>query len=344
MNRPRDRASAAGLLPRMEARPRKDGLVTYRYHPVGGKPINLGTDRAAALRQVLDLTGMSDDTGTIGRLWEQYKRTPGWVDLTDRTRADYEDYSVPLLAVFKDVHASAITAPDVARYLRVERGSAPVRANREIALLGNLIGLAIERGEAVANPCRGGQVRRNRERPRSTAPAAGQIEALARFAEGFGGRWPVITMAAQFAALVGSRQAELLPLHWPQFSADEVRLRRAKQRGGAEKVERITVSPALLALRGRLQAVAADSKVGAVFPNRHGNPYTSAGFAAMWGKLMRAAMEKKVIDTRFTFHDLRAFYVTAHKAQAGALPDLHASPTTTAKVYERSREARRRAL
>lgn len=45
MNRPRDRASARGLLPRMESRPRKDGLVTYRYHPVGGKPINLGTDR-----------------------------------------------------------------------------------------------------------------------------------------------------------------------------------------------------------------------------------------------------------------------------------------------------------
>lgn len=45
MNRPRDRASAVGLLPRMEARPWRDGkTVTYRYHPVGAAPINLGTN------------------------------------------------------------------------------------------------------------------------------------------------------------------------------------------------------------------------------------------------------------------------------------------------------------
>ena len=47
MPRPRDRQTATGLLPRMEARPRKDGkTVSYRYHPLNpdgtrGKPINL---------------------------------------------------------------------------------------------------------------------------------------------------------------------------------------------------------------------------------------------------------------------------------------------------------------
>lgn len=38
MNRPRDRASAAGLLPRMEARPRKDGLTTYRRPTLAATP------------------------------------------------------------------------------------------------------------------------------------------------------------------------------------------------------------------------------------------------------------------------------------------------------------------
>jgi hypothetical protein len=61
MNRPRDRSSAAGLLPRMEARPRKDGLTTYRYHPLGAKPINLGTDKGEAIRKVLDMNGRADD-------------------------------------------------------------------------------------------------------------------------------------------------------------------------------------------------------------------------------------------------------------------------------------------
>lgn len=34
MPRPRDRQSATGLLPRMEARTRKDGQITYRFHPL----------------------------------------------------------------------------------------------------------------------------------------------------------------------------------------------------------------------------------------------------------------------------------------------------------------------
>jgi hypothetical protein len=53
MSRPRDRKSSMGLLLRMEAIPRKSGF-TYRYHPVGGKPINLGHDKEAAIRKVLD--------------------------------------------------------------------------------------------------------------------------------------------------------------------------------------------------------------------------------------------------------------------------------------------------
>jgi integrase len=344
MNRPRDRSSSAGLLPRMEARPRKDGRTTYRYHPIGAKPLNLGTDRAEAIRQVLEMNGQADDSGTIARLWEQYKESPEWDGLGERTQADYEAYSKPLLAVFADAHASSIMAPDVARYLRRERGDAPVRANREVALLGNLIALAIERGEAMANPCRGGQVKRNPEKERTTAPSVEAIEALVKFAATKGGQWPIITMAAEFAALAGSRQIEFLRLYWPQFGTDEVRLRRAKQRKGVEKVEQVTVSPALLELRGRLQAVAKDAKVGTVFPNRRGNPYTSSGFAAMWGKLMREAIKRKVIAQRFTFHDLRAHYTTRHNEELGSLPNLHASPTTTAKVYERSGVARRKAL
>ncbi len=359
MNRPRDRASAAGLLPRMEARPWKDGVtITYRYHPFGGKPINLGTDKVKALQRVLDICNQGDDRGTVSRLWKQYQDTPGWRALGDRTRSDYLQYSVPLLAVFGGMLAADVTAPMLARYLRVERAAAPVRANREISLLGNLIGLAIERGEATHNPCRGGQVKRNTERPRTVAPEAADIAALVRFATGHGNvrttskgkvidttlQWRIVTMAAEFAALAGSRQMEFLKLHWPFFGLDEVRLQRGKQRGGAEKVERIAASAALRELRGRLQLVARDQALGAVFPNRRGNPYTASGFASMWQKLIRAATEAGAITNRFTFHDLRAYYTTQHKEVMGELPDLHASPTTTARVYERSKVSRRKAL
>ncbi|WP_198340618.1 hypothetical protein [Burkholderia ubonensis] len=42
---------------------------------------------------------------------------------------------------------------------------------------------------------------------------------------------------------------------------------------------------------------------------------------------------------RFALRDLRAYYFTRHKAERGALPDLHANPATTARVYD-SREDR----
>lgn len=348
--KPRDRESAKGLLPRMEARPRKDGLTTYRYHPVGQRPIKLGTDRLKAIQQVLDLLGIADDRGTIARLWEQYKESPAWRDLKPRTQSDYESYSVELLKAMGKRRVTGITAPDVARYLRRERAAAPVRANREIALLGNLIGLAIERGEATANPCRGGLVKRNREVPLDVLPEAGDIPALIEFAakrdaavKTLVGRSTVIMLAAEFAALTGARQAEFLPLHWPAFAEDEVRLDRAKQHQGVKKVDRIAVSPALADLRTRLLAFQT-SPMGAVFPNRAGNVYTASGFASMWQKIIVAALKAEAISARFNFHALRAFYATQHKASTGNLPDMHASPTTTAKIYERSKTGRRNSL
>jgi integrase len=345
VNRPKDRLSSRGLLPRMEARLWKDGVtITYRYHPFGGVPVSLGTDRIAAIKRVLDITGESNDQGTIAKLWSQYQETNAWTDLAKRTQEDYTKYSGPLLRVFGGMRANEINATIVSRYLRVEREDAPVRANREIALLGNLIGLAIERGEADHNPCRGGQVKRNKERPRTRSPERGEIDALIAHAHTKGGQWVIIMAAAEFAALAGSRKAEFLGLAWSHIGETEIRLLRAKQRGGSEKAERVEISPAMSALLDKLRPLARDDRLGTVFLNRQGNPYTSMGFAAMWGKLMREALGLKIIERRFTFHDLRAHYTTRHKVVHGDLPDLHTNTATTARVYERSKMSRRKAL
>lgn len=333
-----------GLLPRMEARKTKRGF-TYRYHPVGGKPVNLGSDKTEAVRKVLNLTGQGDNLGTIERLWEQYQDSPYWKRLAKATQTDYTQCSGPLLKTFGPARASDIEAPDVARYLRVERADAPVRANREIALLSNLIGLAIERGEATRNPCR--EVRRNEEQPRTEAVDPVEFMKFVAWVSSLSGQWPVIGMAAEYAALAGNRKAEFLDLSWPQIdeSAGVIRVKRAKQRGKkrGEVIEHIEITPAISELLGRLRAARKNDCLY-VFSNRHGTHYTAEGFKAMWSKLVKAAIDAKVIQARFTFHDLRAYYVTQHKAERGALPDLHANPATTARVYDRSKIVKRRAL
>lgn len=345
MGRKRDRASGFGLLPRMEARPWSDGkTVSYRYHPVGGKPIALGTDKRAAIQKVLDMNGTSDDTGTVMELWRAYQTMPQWKRLGERTKADYEDYSVKLLEVMGKVPARMIRPADVARYLRVERAEAPVRANREIALLSNLMNVAVERGDIDANPCK--QVKRNREKARTVAP---EPVDLAKFLEWLGKQSKqrqVIALMAEFAALAGSRRIEFIHLTLPQIDDDGevIRLMRAKQHDGAQRVENVMISYAMEDLVRRLRALPRPDNCLHVFVTRDGNPYTDSGFNSTWQRSLVKAMEDKVIPRRFTFHDLRAYYTTQHKAQYGALPELHADAKTTAKVYDRSRVSVRKGL
>lgn len=338
----RDRQSASGLLPRMEARPRKDGLTTYRYQTIDRKAINLGTDKQAAIRKVLDMLGRAPDEGTVKSLWRLYQESPAWKRLKPDTQRDYLQCSKPLLAVFGDVAASTIRPADIHRYLRVERADAPVRANRESSLLSNLLNVAVERGELDVNPCK--QIRRNQEMPRRVEPELDQIQALVKFAYEKGGQWPVIVMAAEFASLAGPRQVEFLPITWPFIGELEIRIKRAKQRKGApEIVDKVEISPAMAELIERLK-LSRKNDCQTVFANRHGNPYTRSGFKGMWGKLMKAATEAKAISQHFTFHDLRAYYATQHKAQTGNQANLHKNPATTARIYERSTEAKRRSL
>ncbi|ACA90720.1 phage integrase family protein [Burkholderia orbicola MC0-3] len=72
--------------------------------------------------------------------------------------------------------------------------------------------------------------------------------------------------------------------------------------------------------------------------------YTHDGFKRFWGRLMNEAIEAKVIASRFTFHDLRAYYATQFKRESGTLPDLHTNPATTARVYDRNKIVKREAL
>ena len=336
----RDRQSALGLLPRMEARLWKDGkTVTYRYHPVGGKPMKLGSDRAAAIQKVLDLSRSGSDSGSVAELWRLYQQSHGWADLADATRADYLQCSGPLLKTFGPAQASLIRPTDINRYLRVERAEAPVRANREAALLSNLFNIGVERGALDANPCK--QIRRNKEQPRTEAPETAVLGAFVDWLVQSGGQRKIVAQMAEFAAYGGNRRIEFLRLTWQQIDrqAGVIRVERAKQRGQVVW-EKIEIGPQMAALLDRIDRAGSTY----VFCNRGGNPYTSRGFMANWGKWMAEAVAAGIVSRRFTFHDLRAYYVTLHRTERGNLPELHKNPATTARIYDRRKESNRGAM
>lgn len=57
---------------------------------------------------------------------------------------------------------------------------------------------------------------------------------------------------------------------------------------------------------------------------RQGQPYTEQGFKAMWNRIMEDWLKLSGAE-RFTFHDLRAYYVTVMVGR-GENPETHANP------------------
>lgn len=342
MSRPRDRASNMKLLPRMEAMPRKSGF-TYRYHPAIGRPINLGHDLQVALQTVLDMNGDNGDKNTINELWRLYQLSDAWKkDLSDGSRADYTQSSKQILQCFGNLPPSALKPAHISRYLRVERAAAPVRANREFALLSNLMNLAIDRGEIESNPCK--QVRRNKERPRKSAPTPENLATFLDWAWTQTGQAPILAGMAEFASLGGNRGMEFRLLSWPQVGEKEIRLIRGKQRDGNEVIEVFKMRGALLDLMQRMREKARDGRHGWVFQNARGNAYTAQAFKLGFNRLKKAAQKAGKLEQNFTFHDLRSYYVTQYKARFGALPEIHADPGTTARIYDSSKTVKRRML
>ena len=349
MSRPRDRASAHGLLPRMEARPHKGGhTISYRYHPVGGKPVPLGTDREAAIRKVLDMNGRAPHHGSLRWLWEQWKTSKRYLKLTEGTQGDYALAWKQIDKVLGDYPAGSVTAPRVAQYVHLDRAEAGRRADIEKALLSNLFKHGIMLGVCLTNPTIGVEPRNEKDPDRVKMPSTLVVK---RFLEWLDKQTPqrrLFGCAAEFASLAGSRQVEFLPLVWPRVDeeAKVIRATRAKQRGRKKDVviDRIVISPAMKRLLERLRSLNRDGLY--LFPTDEGNQYTARGFKTMCQRVMHAAIAAKVIapEERFNFHGLRHYYTTVHKAVHGKLPNLHADDGVTARVYDHTVEEERKAL
>jgi integrase len=341
MSRRRDKISSFGLLPRMEVYQRKNGF-TYRYHPIGGKPISLGHDKEVAIRRVLDLNLDNSDRGQLKELWRLYQESKAWETLAQGTRDDYVQSSKQLIPVFGDMAPIQIKPAHIARYLRVERSAAPVRANREFALLSNLLTLACERGELDANPCK--QVRRNKERPRKNAPTTSTLETFLTWAWSQKGQAQVLAAMAEYAGLAGNRGKEFRNLRWNEIKGDELHLMRAKQHDGNEVMEIIPMSDPLRDLLDRARSFARNTQHGWVFPNADGNCYTSQAFKLGFARLKKSAREAGALGKNFTMHDLRSYYVTQYKQKYGAYPEIHADVATTARIYDSRKIVRRKTL
>ncbi|WP_430310062.1 tyrosine-type recombinase/integrase [Pseudomonas sp. PONIH3] len=147
-------------------RKRKSGKVwvSYYYLDRSGKEITLGADLNIARIKWAELEAKDKplDLLLMKAIFDRYQRDV-IPKKAERTQKDNLAELRQLRPFFDEAPIDAITPALVAQYR--DARSAPVRANREIALLSHVYNLAREWGFTTKeNPCQG--VRKNKETPR----------------------------------------------------------------------------------------------------------------------------------------------------------------------------------
>jgi integrase len=296
------------------------------------KEIPLGTDFNKAKRRwaELDCTELPADTSLMRAIFDRYLRevTPG-----KSRRSQHEDAErLKMLGkVFDAVHIDAITPQHIAIY-RDKRGEkAPVRANREIALLSHIWNMAREWGfTEKENPCRG--IRRNRERPRryyadDTVWAAVYTVACDELKD-----------AMDLNYLTGQRPADVLKMRWSDIRDGALEL----EQGKTGKRLRIAIEGQLAEVINRCRSKQVSSLYLVSTPR--GAPFTDVMRRHRFGTARKAAAEEaeRAGDSDLA-NRIRQFQIRDIRPKAASeLPLEHASrllghggQAITERVYRR---------
>lgn len=345
----RPKTSGQKLPPRMLARKRKmkSGEVWVGYYYNGRddagkrKEIPLGTDLAAAKRKwaELECAEVPPDSSLMKYAFDQYER-----DILPKKKPSTQRENRLCLAqlrpAFDKAPIDAIRPQDVARYR--DARSAPVRANREIALLSHVFNMAREWGFTKKdNPCRG--VRKNKEAPRSYYAEADVWDAV--YATGS----QALRDAMDLAYLSGQRPADVLKMSKADIRNDELHVLQNKTSHALRIRLHIDGEPTQLgACVDRLLARPVKSMSGELVCTEQGQPLTQKMLrdrfdAARKDAAAKAKKEKNVdLENRikaFQFRDIRP-KAASEMSNLQDASDLlgHTDKAITKRVYRRAGE------
>jgi integrase len=304
------KATKPGAIPRFRARRKPSGTVCY-YYDHGGKPRKetpLGSDYGLAIKRWAELEHASalppPAVLTFKHVADRYMAEVA-ANKAARTFADNRKEVKNLLAFFDDPPAplEAIAPVNVRQYLDWRR-KAPVRANREKALLSHIWNFARDKGyTALPNPCAG--IKGFRETGRDVYIEEADYRAIWNKAD------VVLRDAMDLAYLTGQRPADVL-----RMAATDVRdgALQVKQGKTGAKL-RIEVGGELAAVVERILARKRAMK-GVVSTrlvvNEHGRPI---GVNALSRRFAKARDDAKVSGVQF--RDLRAKAATDKAESAG---------------------------
>lgn len=326
--------SKPGAIPRFRARRKPSGTICY-YYDHGGKPRKetpLGSDYGLAIKRWAELEHASDlpppAVLTFKHVADRYMAEVA-ANKATRTLADNRKEVAKLLEFFNDPPAplEAIQPVHVRQYLD-HRRAAPVRANREKALLSHIWNFARDKGyTALPNPCAG--IKGFKESGRDVYVEEGEYKAIWDKAD------TVLRDAMDLAYLTGQRPSDVLHLAETDARDGALQVRQGKT-GAKLRIEIAGELGALLErIRARKRAMSGVVSTRLVVTER-GRPIGVNALSRRFAKARDAANVPGV-----QFRDLRAKAATDKAESAGdirqAQKQLGHTTVTMTEHYTRKR-------
>jgi len=283
----RKRSISFDLPPRMHRRGERF------YYVTGTRPrkwIALGADLNEARRKWAELEGEAPDPNdkTFSVIARRYRREIMPTKAV-RTRRDNEKELEQLEVVFGAMPIDAIRPTDVHTYLKLRGEKAPVRANREKALLSHIFNHARAWGYTeAANPCAG--IRGHRETGRDRYVSDTEYQAVWDAAD------DGVRDAMDLALLTGQRPADLLKMNRADIQDGALLVTQNK----TGKKLRIAIVGELATVLERIATRLNKASGAALIQDDRGERLTYFAMRTRFDK----ARKKAGVD--FQFRDLRA--------------------------------------
>lgn len=310
----------------------------YLYHPPAGKPIALGpiSDPGACLKRYGELVG---DAGkrprTMGDVIDKYLAEVV-ITKAPRTQEDYRAYCAKLKHAFGVMIPDEIEITDLYDYHNAR--AAPVRANREITVLGVIYRHAIRWRAATQNPVNGFLYAEERARERLVTSRERRL-----FARHYCPDWLRGYILLKY--LTGRRQGEMLKLSAFSEKADGITFQILKKR--RLRTMTVTWTPKLRIVWEWIKRLPRPENCSMLFWSQRGKTRGQAlsarGFKSAWQRAQASWTEAG--NETFWEHDIRAAASSKSKSDAEAQELMdHEDVRTTRRSYRRDNQVKVRPL
>lgn len=287
-----------------------------KWHP-------LGKDYGGAMQKWAAIVQPVIGKQRIGAVMDAYIRE----QLPARkpcTRKDYMASIALLRPVFGEMWPEDVEPKHIYAYMRLR--NAPVRANRDVAVLSNIMNQAVRMGLINTNPCK--QVRRNEENPRTREVLDSEIVAFLPHCPDW------LKAYIRLKLLTGLRQGDMLNIRLDQLRPDGLFVqtgKRGKRLLFTWNEDLRAATDTIKALRHRITSLYLFNSP------RHGTAMTASGLKSAWARAMEKAIAAGSLTETFAENDLRAKVATeAVELGQNATAMLgHSSDAVTKRHYQR---------